>query len=269
MKCFVTICSEQYLPYYRVQYESIKKHSNVEPLLYFIGDNEPTNLGTVINITSWKSNYSDLLTHICSIRPNVVLDAFKRGYNEVLFLGADVVFYDNPDSIFNKISDVVITPHITSPLPEDGLFPSNETIAWAGYLNSDVVFWNNHGITRNFLNWQAKTQETKCVNGPKTFLDQTWLNYVTSFLDAEIIKDPSWNVSYWNFKQRNLNFREGKPFVGNIPLLCYQFSGIDLHNPERISVHQNRETASGDMLVFLKEYIDKVKKYSLIGKING
>lgn len=259
MKCFVAICSESYIPYYRVHYQSILQHSRIEPILYYIGNNPPTDLGTVVDITHWKKNYNDLLTHICAIRPKVVLDAFNRGYEQVLFLGADVVFFSDPDYIFNYTEDVIITPHITQPLPEDGRFPSNETIAWSGYLNSDVVLWNATPNTKKFLEWQATIQETKCVNGPKTFLDQTWLNYVTSFLDALVWKDPAWNVSYWNFDQRNLNFKNNKPYVGTQPLAAYQFSGIDLGAPERISKHQNRHLATGDYLTFLIDYVNKVK----------
>lgn len=251
----VAICSELYMNQYAVHKESLDKWlPNTDKLLYKYEEIPQT----------WKDKYPyiDVGQQICALRPRVVLDAFSKGYTKVIFLGADVVFYNEAPELFREGVNAIVTPHILNPLWEDGLYPSPESLAHAGHINSDVVVWNNTFETTRFLLWQDQIHKTKCINNDSIFLDQTWLNFLPfTVRDVYILKHPGYNVAYWNYSQRLLRkFKDGWVVGGKCEhLVCFQFSGIDVNHPELISKHQNRHVATDDFLQFLKEYCDKIK----------
>lgn len=271
---YICISSQEYLPFYTQLYKSIKINcTNSHQILYFIGEDwkywkavEEYEDGTsdVINITKDynKTIYSDPLTKICSLRARVVLNAFNNGYDRVVFCGAKIKFYDKPDALETSLNDhcAVLTPHITQPLPDDGKFPSNASLSFTGHISTDLVGFRNTPEIVEFLKWQNEIMKTQCNTTNFTYLDQSWLNFLPFLVDNVLIfKDPAYNVAYWNFKPRGLHFKEKKPFVGKIPLVCFQFSGILIEEPQKISRHQNRYEASGEFLEFLRDYCAKIK----------
>lgn len=269
---YIAICTEEYLNYYRELYKSIKQHSpNANQILYFIGTNVPTEFDEVqVDISDWyfecDTKYNEL-TRICSLRARVVLDAFERGNDNVIFCGAKLKFFDKPLELENAIEhfNAVVTPHIMKPLPEDGKFPSNEQVSFTGHVSTDLVAFKNTPEIVEFLEWQDEIMKIKCQTSSKTYLDQSWLNFLPFFVgNVKILRDPSYNVAYWNYKQRNLQKLHGSWVVDTAygskwKLTCFQFSGLPLDNPEKISTHQDREVAEGDFLEFLKDYAEKVK----------
>lgn len=259
MTAFICICSKEYLGYYKILYDSLKNY-NVKQILYFIGENNPTEFDEVINITSWYENCNpsyDKLTKICSLRARAVLNAFDLGCKAVVFTGAKVEFFDYPFKLVDPLHvsqdpfKAVVTPHILEPLPEDGLFPSNAAVSSTGHISTDVISFLNCDEIRKFLTWQDETMRNKCYTTNKTYLDQSWLNFLPFFVDdVKILRDPAYNVAYWNYKQRDLD-----------NMVCFQYSGLNLNNPESISTHQNRYKAEGYFLMFLQSYANRVKAY--------
>lgn len=256
MTAFVCICSEEYLGYYKVLYESLKKFQMPYQILYYIG-NERGDLNgfdRVVNINHWYDECNKSYTkleRICSLRARAVLDAFEMGYDKIVFLGAKVQFFSYPGEMIELLNDykAVVTPHILEPLPEDGKFPSNATVSFTGHISTDVVAFKKDPEIIKFLQWQDEIMKTKCKTTQHTYLDQSWLNFLPFFVDnVKILRDPAYNVAYWNYKQRDLK-----------NMVCFQYSGLDLNNPENISTHQNRYKTEGDFLEFLKDYARKVK----------
>lgn len=257
MTAFICISSEEYLGYYNVLYESFKKHSpGVKQILYFIGKNVPSRFDEVVDITQWfddtNSSYTPL-ERICSLRARVVLDAFEKGYERVVFCGAKLEFFSCPFDLIVFDENAVVTPHILEPLPEDGKFPSNSTVSFSGHISTDLVAFKNCTEIIRFLNWQDRILQRRCKSSQHTYLDQSWLNFLPFFVDnVKILRDPRYNVAYWNYYQRQLPFDE---------MVCFQYSGLPLDNPKKISTHQDRSTASGDFLEFLTSYAKRVKEF--------
>lgn len=251
---FICICSESYLNYYRELYKSLKVHSpNSKQILYFIGNNVPLEFDEVVDITEWDKNtiYNDQRISICSLRARVVLDAFEKGHEKVVFCGAKIKFFQTPYQfdLFLQHYNAVVTPHITKPLPEDGKFPSNASVSFTGHISTDLVAFKKSNDTIKFLKWQDEIMKTKCETTPQTYLDQSWLNFLPFFIhNVYILRDERYNCAYWNIAQRDLN-----------DIVCFQFSGLDLEHPELISKYQNREVAEGKFLEFLKDYCERVK----------
>ena len=55
------------------------------------------------------------------------------------------------------------------------------------------------------------------------------------------MRDPGYNVAYWNIKTRPVEREQGGTFTAaGRPLYFFHFSGLDLYSPEGLSRHQNR-----------------------------
>lgn len=257
----VCIASQSYLSLYEVHKNSVLKHiPEANVILYKLED----------LWIKYKSNYENMsfLEFSGAIRPQVILDTFKLGYDVVIFCGADIIFYSHPTAAFDILEqcDVVITPHNTQPHPEDEKFPNNEMLIKAGHINSDFVIWTDSQEVRKFLNWQREMLKSYCT--PEFYYDQGWLNCVPFFCNAHILKHPGYQVAYWNFKQRNLQLDvyDNTWWVDHndfdvYSLVFFHFSGFDFEHPENISIHQNRYIAEGEFLNFLIEYKNNVEKF--------
>jgi hypothetical protein len=267
-RVIICIASEEYLGHYKQLYNSVNTHGSCDQILYFIGNNKPTWCSNVVNITDWfdQAPYKETLNKICSLRARVVLDAMEQGYEKVIFCGADVEFFDSIDSLFGILDyhDAFGTPHITKPLPEDGFNPTNAGISRTGHFNSDLVGFYDCYEVREFLKWQDNILKTQCVAHSGVFLDQTWLNFLPAFVPSVYwCRDERQNVAYWNFTQRNLKKIQGRWETNEGVLVSFQYSGLPLDNPKKISCHQNRYEASGDFLEFLTDYAKRVRSYGV------
>lgn len=266
MNAYVCICSKEYLPYYKVLFRSLKNHSQFEKqILYHIGEVKEE-FDEKVDITAWydEAAYTQPLNKICSLRARVVLDAFSKGYEKVIFLGAKVEFYNSPEGLWSVLEsyNALGTPHITSPLPEDGKMPSNASVSFTGHLSTDVVGFRNVTPVINFLRWQDNIMKTQCITTNQVYLDQSWLNFLPFFVDRVFVdKDLGTNMAYWRLHEEQV-VRDGKNWKlnkNNLRLICFQFSGLPLDAPQSISTHQNRWIAEGEFLEFLTEYATKVK----------
>ena len=73
------------------------------------------------------------------------------------------------------------------------------------------------------------------------FVDQRWFDLAPGFLsDLAIVRDPEYNVAYWNLHDRRLEHGGGGYTVNGRPLAFFHFSGFDPEQPLVLSRHQNR-----------------------------
>jgi glycosyltransferase involved in cell wall biosynthesis len=79
------------------------------------------------------------------------------------------------------------------------------------------------------------------------FVDQRWFDLAPGFVaDLAIVREPEFNVAYWNVHSRRLELDGGRYMVDGRPLAFYHFSGFDPASPEALSRHQNRVSLSGN-----------------------
>lgn len=218
--CTLSIVSESYEPIYKVCLTSLNNH--FPPTV----DHIKVNPSDYENLRPLYKHSSEA-SFICAIRPHVVLEYLQK-YDEVIFLGSDVVFYSCPNELFQDYKAIVV-PHIISPIPFDGQFPTMASIPATGHLNTDIVKWKKHPDIIKFLEWQNETHKNYCIQTNTIFLDQTWLNCLPFFVDGvKILRHPGYNLAYFNLKERIVtkNKRGNKFLVNNQPLVCAQFSGF-------------------------------------------
>jgi glycosyltransferase involved in cell wall biosynthesis/SAM-dependent methyltransferase len=167
--------------------------------------------------------------------------------------GCDAVTYLDPDIwILNDLEEIerlalshglVLNPHLTAPPPRDGLKPSEEDILIAGVYNLGFISLADHSSSERFLDWWSEHLRRDCVVDPDNgyFVDQRWVDLVPGIWpDHFILRDPGYNLAYWNLPNRELRFDHGRYTVDGKPLRFFHFSGFDPLHPEELSRHQSR-----------------------------
>jgi hypothetical protein len=91
--------------------------------------------------------------------------------------------------------------------------------------------------------WQERLSRDSLVAPHRMlFVDQRWIDLVPGFFPHVVLRDPGYNVAYWNLHTRPLQ-REGDAItVGGAPLRFFHFSGYQPERPWILSqyVRENR-----------------------------
>ena len=159
----------------------------------------------------------------------------------------EAVAYFDPDiQVFSPLDDIsalagergiVLTPHVTEPLPRDGLLPDDEMLLRAGIYNLGFVAVGRKSAP--FLDWWAERLTRDCIVAVDQgiFVDQRWIDFVPTLFEHEVLRDPACNVAYWNVAQRGLTFDGERYEVHGKPLRFYHFSGFSPDSMHLLSAH--------------------------------
>ena len=167
----------------------------------------------------------------------------------LLAAGADVAIYLDPDiKVYAPLeegvaasieSGIVLTPHVTKPLPRDGLNKSETQVLLSGIYNLGFIALSRQA--REFLSFWQERLKRECIVEPEQmrFVDQRWVDFVPGIWPAHIVRDPSYNVAYWNLDHRTLTINDSRYFVDGFPLHFFHFSGYSPDTPYLLSKHQD------------------------------
>ena len=155
--------------------------------------------------------------------------------------GADAALYIDPDiQLFSPIDDVAdmvaqhgvaLTPHTLHPMPRDNRLPSEADIMGSGVYNLGFIGVGPTAVP--FLRWWEERLMRDAISAPEQmlFTDQRWVDFVPSYFDHYIIRDPGFNVAYWNLDARRVT-KDGDTFLVNgQPLRFFHFSGYRPETP--------------------------------------
>jgi len=164
-----------------------------------------------------------------------------------------VAYFDPDIKVFSPMVELeamlknhwaALTPHLTDPMPLDGLEPSEQAILLAGTYNLGFIGLSDTADARRFLIWWQDRLRWDCRVDPANgfFVDQRFVDFVPGlFDDVGVLRHPGYNVAYWNLATRTLeNDTDGTTTVNGESLRFFHFSGFDPRRPGQISKHQNR-----------------------------
>lgn len=182
----------------------------------------------------------------CALKPFLCDHLFRKyRLDKLIYLDADILVLDDLTPIFRLLDDypLVVTPHVLEPF-DDGRDPGETAFLHSGLFNLGCF-----GVTRHhqaFLRWWSDRLRTRCSLDPRVgpFCDQKWVDLVVNYFeDTHILRNPEYNVAYWNLHERPMT-RRGDQFViqGDRPCRFFHFSGYDPNNPTEISRYQKRFT---------------------------
>jgi glycosyltransferase involved in cell wall biosynthesis len=182
-----------------------------------------------------------------AVKPWFLLHLHRTlGSDRVCYFDPDILVFGDLGELYDKLgrADAVLTPHLTAPI-EDLAVPSEREILLSGIYNLGFLGLALNERTLPFLDWWSRRLYRWCLHevDQGLFVDQRWMDFAPAFLErVEILREPGYNMAYWNLAHRTLAQRDGAWWVGDAPLRFFHFSGYDFQRPELISKFQNRFT---------------------------
>ena len=269
-----TIIAKNYLAHARTLMESVRRYDPLterfvvlvdESEDLFVAELEPfrviRSMDLPIPSVRWfhfKYTVLELSTAVKPYAAQALFDGY--GVDQLIYLDPDICVYHSLDEIFRRFEDgdILLTPHLTSPL-DDGCRPDELDILRSGSFNLGFIGLQRSDATFALLDWWRQRLYERCVVSPEQglFVDQRWIDLAPGlFPGVAIIRDPGWNVAYWNVHLRSVEFQDGRPYAGGRPLVFFHFSGFDPLRPETFSRHQNRLTMQelGPAATLAEEY---------------
>ena len=182
----------------------------------------------------------DVMELATAVKPWLLQTLLDSGGGPVLYLDPDIAVYAPLDDLaaHAEREAIVLTPHVSAPLPRDGKTTAESEILASGMFNLGFV-----GVSRAaqpFLEFWKERLRRECVVDPERmrFVDQRWVDFVPGAFGAAIVTDPGCNVAYWNLGRRRLRHVDGGFRVDGHPLRFFHFSGYRPDAPWLLSRHQ-------------------------------
>ena len=155
----------------------------------------------------------------------------------IFYFDPDIYFYSSLKLLEDELeeNDVLLTPHIVTPIAIDNHSPSENLFLNYGIFNLGFIAVNSHSnITHNLLSWwEERALKVGFHNVAKGFyLDQLWINLVPIYFPSvKVIRQLGCNVAPWNLHERRLiQFTDGKYLMPDgTDLVFYHFSSYKFH----------------------------------------
>ncbi len=277
-----TIIAKNYLPMARVLAESWHRFHPQCPIYVLLLDSPEgffrpadedfvsvsvTDLD-IPNLDGFLFKYS-VLEASTAVKPYLVKHLLQRySVQKLLYLDPDILIANPLDGLRTALStaNILLTPHLTSPLPEDGLLQSEHDILKSGAYNLGFIGMRASQELDRLLEWWCGKLYHHCLVNIEgnLFVDQRWVDLVPGlFSDVTIVRDPGYNMAYWNLHERRLSFNESIVVNDTFPLFFFHFSGYDADKPWIVSKHQSRfdMTNIGETRRIYAQYRDLLIKH--------
>ena len=254
-----TIISKNYLAAARTLMRSVHEfHPHVHLVTLLVDEIEgcfdpqaevfATYLAADLDIPHWRhfSMKYDIMELNTAVKPfllYLLLDRYQA--QKVIYFDPDIVVYHDLDQLLELLDQhmAVLTPHILTPI-RDTLQPAEVNFLQVGTYNLGFFAISRQGQWRDLLSWWKDKLYAQCTREIEhgLFVDQHWMDLVPALFDnVMIMRDPGYNVAYWNIQGRDLRRdAEGNYQVDGQPLIFFHFSGFSVESPQSVSRHQNR-----------------------------
>ena len=187
----------------------------------------------------------DVLELATSVKAAALAELLARGATTAVYFDPDIVLYRPLVELegIATTNQIVLTPHVLSPLPMDGRYVGDLTIHSAGVFNLGFVAVS--ADAGPFLEFWDQRLRRMCRVDPASgvFVDQRWVDQVPALFPHTVVRDRGWNVAYWNLYERPLTrAADGMLVAGDQPLRFFHFSGHDPFDGVLLSRYQGFPT---------------------------
>ena len=170
----------------------------------------------------------------------------SRTLDRIVYLDPDIRIYSPLHKVVGALvtAEIALTPHLTASLDDDKR-PTEIDILRSGVYNLGFIAISRSRNAASFLMWWQQRLYDHCVvDLPRgLFVDQRWVDLVPGMFEGvTIVRDPGYNVAYWNLSHRRIIATDSGYEVNGGPLCFFHFSGYDPAQPDQLSRHQNRHT---------------------------
>ncbi len=180
-----------------------------------------------------------------AVKPWLLAHMLADGRPAITYLDPDIRIYSSLEPLHELACrhGVVLTPHNVEPLPDDGERPGQVDILLAGVYNLGYVSLGAGQETETLLRWWRERLLHDCRVDPLNgyFVDQRWFDLAPGLVsDRAIVREPQYNLAYWNLHGHDLKWSGSGYTVDGVPLAFYHFSGFHPEQPDVLSRHQTR-----------------------------
>lgn len=196
------------------------------------------------NLPGFLFKYS-ILEASTAVKPYLLNYLFREySVDRLLYLDPDILIFEALNGLRDALenANLLLTPHLLSPLPNDGRGQSEHEILQAGTYNLGFLGIRNSLESRRFLRWWSEKLYHQCIVSFENnlFVDQRWVDMVPGLFEGvQVARDPAYNVAYWNLHERAISLDSGVQVNGQ-PLRFFHFSGFNPDKPSTISKYQDR-----------------------------
>ncbi len=243
---FVTTVTKSYIPLARVLMQSVEEmHPDARRVVVQV-DGDPAAVGDaeILRPADLIADPRELavltglynpLEFSTALKPQLLIHELASA-DQVIFLDPDMRLFQPCERALEELqtgAGTLLTPHQLTPprfLHNRGLY---EWISKAmGAYNTAFV-----GATREslpFLEWWDSRLRRDCVADTRKqhWVDQKIMDLAPSYFDLDLLRDPAYNVAWWNLEERPLSRGEGTWMVGDTPLVLMHYSGVRPANPK-------------------------------------
>lgn len=199
-------------------------------------------------------------------KPWALSEMFRRGYDRVIYLDADIVVYSSLQPMVAMLdsASILLTPHLAD-VPEGVASASEIGILQAGAYNSGFVGLARSPAALAFVDWWGQKLLHDCrVDIDRGYVgDQRWLDLVPGMFDGvRVVRHPGWNFARWNMSERPLSSANGRISVGGEPLVFVHFSGL-LSDADSRGQQSNPDAAAlaPDVLALVDDYAQQLERH--------
>jgi glycosyltransferase involved in cell wall biosynthesis len=279
---FCTVISKNYISQARALAESLRLVHPESPLYVLLVDRidgyfdpaaEPFRTVLIENLAipdlprfCFQYNVLELNT---AAKPYLLAHLLRTyGPRKLVYFDPDILVLRRLDALASTLdrSNIVLTPHITQPYPLDGKRLNELTILLAGSYNLGFIGVANTPEVGRFLAWWQDRLYDGCQeNRPAgMFVDQRWMDLAAHYFEGvRVLREPGYNVAYWNLHYRRLTVGNGEVRVNGQPVYFVHFSGFNPSCPDVVSRHQNRLTMDdlGEGRYLFARYVDALRRH--------
>ena len=148
----------------------------------------------------------------------------KANPRKVLYFDSDIWILQPLTRILEALDDyhLVITPHATEPFPLDGRRLDERDILMAGQFNFGFMGLSKSQSTSQWLQIWNERLRYYAFAIPK----QNWGNLIPSYFSPReylILRDPRYNVAYWNlhYRGKHLHMIDERVMYGSEPVASF------------------------------------------------
>ena len=255
---FCTVIAKNYVAFARVLGRSVAEHHPEGRLWTLIVDDiegyidpaeEPFEVLTPGDIGCEPFNQMavryTVLELSTAVKPWLMRHLMGKTGAPITYLDPDIRVY-GPLGRLEELAarhGMVLIPHNTEAIPPDGRFPTQLDIMKAGVYNLGYATVAPRPDVERMLDWWAERLRIDCRVDPASgyFVDQRWFDLVPAFLeDYAVVRDPEYDLAYWNLFGRRLEIDDSGYRVDGRPLGFFHFSAFDPETPLILSRFQDR-----------------------------
>jgi glycosyltransferase involved in cell wall biosynthesis len=169
--------------------------------------------------------------------------------DRILYLDPDILLYRRMIELEDTLAEnskIVLVPHLTDHLPDDGYRPSELDILRAGAHNLGFAALCRSDSVQRLLEWwkERLLKDCRVAFGEGLFVDQKWMDLVPGiYAPYALLRHPGYDVAHWNLSHRPITQgMDGSFLAAGQPLTFFHFSGFSPMQSNVLSKHNDRYT---------------------------